>query len=112
MRDPMTHDPRPPRDSPNDDMGNLARPSPDVDMQRTSDDNDLNPEGSGFEDTPLRRPYESMARRDEIARRVDDLLVDVRDWADEDDSEAARDILDTVEDLAQRLGEPPEDSDT
>ena len=112
MRDPMTDDPAPMPDTPNEDMGNLARPGPEVDMQRTSDDNDLNAEGSGLEDTPLRQPYESMARRDEIARRVEDLLVDVREWADEDDSEEARDILDTVEDLTERLGEPPEDSDT
>lgn len=112
MRDPLTNDPARMPDTPNEDMGNLARPGPDVDMQRTSDDNDLNAGGSGLEDTPLRAPYEAMARRDEIARRVEDLLVDVREWADEDDSEAARDILDTVEDLAQRLGEPLADSDT
>ncbi len=112
MRDPLTDDPARMPDSPNEDMGNMARPAPDVEMQRTSDDNDLNPEGSGFEDTPLRRPYASMARRDELARRVEDLLVDVREWADQDGSDAARDILDTVEDLAERLGEPPEDSDT
>lgn len=99
-------------DTPNEDMGNLASPNPDVEMQRTSDDNDLNPEGSGVEDTHLRTPYESMARRDDIARRVDELLVEIREWADEDGSEEALDILETVEDLSERLGEPPEDSDT
>ena len=53
--------------TPNEDHGNLESPPADVDMQRTSDDNDLNPEGSGLEDTPLRAAYESMARRDDIA---------------------------------------------
>ncbi len=81
-------------------------------MQRTSDDNDLNPEGSGLEDTPLRAAYESMARRDDIARRVDELLIEVREWADEDGSDESSDILDSLEDLAERLGAPSEDSDT
>ncbi len=112
MRDPQTRDPAPMPDTPNEDMGNLARPGNEVDMQRTSDDNDLNAGGSGLEDTPLRQPYEAIARRDEIARRVEELLIEVQEWANEDDSEESRDILDTVEDLAERLGEPPEDSDT
>ena len=98
--------------TPNEDHGNLESPPADVDMQRTSDDNDLNPEGSGLEDTPLRAAYESMARRDDIARRVDELLIEVREWADEDGSDESRDILDSLEDLAERLGAPSEDSDT
>ena len=93
-------------------MGNLAAPLPDEDMQRLSDDNDLDPSGSVTFRPHMRGVYEAMARRDDIARRVEELLVEVQEWADEDGSDEARDVLDALEDLAERLGEPPEASDT
>ncbi len=99
-------------DTPNEDMGNLASPRPDVGMQRLSDDNDLDPSGSVTFRPHMRGVYEAMARRDDIARRVDELLVEVEEWAEEDGSQEAREVLDALEDLSQRLGEPPEDSDT
>ena len=98
--------------TPNEDMGNLAAPLPDEDMQRLSDDNDLDPSGSVTFRPHMRGVYEAMARRDDIARRVEELLVEVQEWADEDGSDEARDVLDALEDMAERLGEPPEASDT
>lgn len=106
---------RPPRDplprGPNDDMGNLARPPRDVDEPRLSDDNDLNAEGGGFSDTPLRRPYESMSRRDELARQLEEVLINAQEWADEDGSPEAIDIYESLNDVYERLGEPTEDTD-
>ncbi|HEX7041014.1 MAG TPA: hypothetical protein VF202_12905 [Trueperaceae bacterium] len=99
-------------DSPNEDMSNLASPRSDVGMQRLSDDDDLDPSGSVTFGPHMRGVYEAMARRDEIARRVDELLVEVEEWAEEDGSDEAREILEALEDVADRLGEPPEDSDT
>lgn len=96
---------------PNEDMGNLAAPPADVDEPRTSDDNDLNAEGGGFTDTPLRRPYAMMARRDELARQMEDLLVNAQEWADEEGSPEALDIYESLNDIYGRLGEPSEDTD-
>lgn len=96
---------------PNDDMGNLAAPPPDVDEPRLSDDNDLEAEGGGFTDTPLRRPYEAMARRDEIARQLGELLINAQEWADEDGSAEALEIFESLNDVYERLGEPTEDTD-
>lgn len=107
--------PRPESDpypsGPNEDMGNLASPPTDVDEPRTSDDNDLNAEGGGFTDTPLRRPYESMGRRDDLSRQLGELLVEVQEWADEDGSPEALDIYESLNDVYERLGEPSEDTD-
>lgn len=96
---------------PNEDMGNLAAPPADVDEPRTSDDNDLNAEGGGFTDTPLRRPYEMMGRRDELARQLEELLINAQEWADEEGSPEALDIYESLNDIYQRLGEPTEDTD-
>lgn len=106
-RDPYAPD----REGPNTDFGNQANPPDDVDMPRTSDDNDLNPEGGGFTDTPLRRPYEMMARRDELARQLEEIVVSVREWADEQGSDDARAIADDLEDVYERLGQPSEETD-
>ena len=103
--------PEPMPDTPNDDLGFDAAPPDDVDMQRTSDDNDLNPTGGGFTDTPLRTEYESMARRDDLARRLEDLVADAREWAREDESEAAHDIAEMLAAAYERLGVPTEDTD-
>lgn len=98
-------------EGPNDDMGNLARPPADVDEPRTSDDNDLNAEGGGFTDTPLRRPYEEMSRRDELARQLEEIVINAQEWADEDGSPEALDIYESLNDIYERLGEPAEDTD-
>ncbi|HET8985577.1 MAG TPA: hypothetical protein VFN03_07440 [Trueperaceae bacterium] len=96
---------------PNDDMGNLAAPPRDVDEPRLSDDNDLEAEGGGFTDTPLRKAYESMGRRDELSRQLGELLIEAQEWADEDGSAEALDIYEALNDIYGRLGEPTEDTD-
>jgi len=96
---------------PNDDMGNLARPPADVDEPRLSDDNDLDPGGGGFSDTPLRRPYDQMSRRDEIARQLEEVVINAQEWADENGTPEAIDIYEALNDIYERLGEPSEDTD-
>ena len=96
---------------PNEDMGNLARPPSDVDEPRLSDDNDLEAEGGGFTDTPLRTPYEAMGRRDDLARQLGELLIEAQEWADDDGSAEALDIYESLNDVYQRLGAPTEDTD-
>src|SRR5690606_41030349 len=72
----------------------------------------LDPSGSVTFRPHMRGVYEAMARRDDIARRVEELLVEVQEWADEDGSDEARDVLDALEDLAERLGEPRSEEHT
>lgn len=98
-------------DSPNTDFGNMVNPPADVSMERISDDNDLDPAGDGVDDTPLELPYELMARRDDLARRLGEILIEVEDWAEEDGSEEAQSIALDLGDLYERLGEPSEDTD-
>lgn len=74
-------------------------------------DDDL-PEGDGVTDTPQTWEYEGIATRDELARRLGELVIDVRDWADMEDSEEASDLADAMNDLYERFGEPTEDTDT
>lgn len=103
--------PEPMPDDGNDDRGFDAAPPDDVTMQRTSDDNDLNPTGGGFTDTPLREEYASMARRDDLARRLEDLVASAREWASQQGSDEAHDIAETLADVYERLGLPTEDTD-
>lgn len=98
-------------EGPNEDRGFDAAPPDDVTMQRTSDDNDLNPAGGGFTDTPLRTEYESMARHDDLSRRLEDLVADAQEWAREDGSEGARSIAESLADVYERLGAASEDTD-
>lgn len=96
---------------PNEDGGFQASPPDDVSMNRTSDDNDLNVGGGGFTDTPLRREYEGIARRDDLSRRLEDLVADAREWADDTRSDEARAVADLLADAFERLGVPTEDTD-
>ncbi|MBA2666636.1 MAG: hypothetical protein H0U69_06360 [Trueperaceae bacterium] len=96
---------------PNHDDGFEANPPSDVDMHRTSDDNDYNPGGSGVSETPLRPANEAIARRDDLARRLEDLVASAREWARDEGSEEAHDIAEELADLYDRLGTPLEDTD-
>ena len=98
-------------EGPNEDRGFDAAPPDDVDMVRTSDDNDLNPSGGGFTDTPLRTEYETMARHDDLSRRLEDLVADTREWAREDGSDGARAIAESLADVYERLGAASEETD-
>jgi hypothetical protein len=94
---------------PNDE-GFGASPPIEAGHPRLSDDDDLDTEGSGLQDTPFRAAYEDAARRSDLARRLEELLVDVQEWAHEDSSEAARWILEALTDAYEILDAPPEES--
>ncbi|CAN5744159.1 hypothetical protein BH23DEI1_BH23DEI1_06080 [soil metagenome] len=94
---------------PNDE-GFGASPPVEASQPRISDDDDLDSEGSGLRNTPIRGAYESAARRSDLARRLEELLVDVEEWAHEDGSDRAQWILDTLGDAYEQLGLPPEDT--
>lgn len=102
--------PEPMPDGPNEDGSFGAEPPADVTMNRTSDDDGLNVEGGGFTDTPLRTEYETIARRDDLSRRLEDLVADAREWARESGSEEARDVVDSLTTAYERLGVPTEDT--
>lgn len=112
-RDDLPEGPEEPfPEGPNEDRSNQAAPPEEVEMPRTSDDDDLNPAGGGLRETPLRREYGTMARRDDLSRRLQDLVLDAREWAREDGAEEANDIARSLEDVLDRLGQPSEDTDT
>jgi hypothetical protein len=80
----------------------------DVEDPRNHDDDD--PFGDGVHDTPITRRYEDMADRDDLARRIEELVADAYDWVGRSDDDDARDIYDTLVDLAERIGNPPEET--
>jgi hypothetical protein len=81
---------------------------PQEDEPRNSDDDD--PWGDGIHETPLAKRYEDMADRDELARRLEDLVADAYDWMGRAQDEDAKDIYETLVDLAQRMGNPNEET--
>jgi hypothetical protein len=95
---------------PNDE-GFEASPPVEAAHPRVSDDDDLDSAGSGLQNTPFRSAFEDGARRADLARRLEELLVDVQEWAQEDGSEQARWIHDTIADAYEQLDMPPEDTD-
>lgn len=80
----------------------------DDEAPRNHDDND--PWGDGIHDTPLTKRYEDMADRDELARRMEELVADAYDWMERAEDDDAHEIYDTLVDVAERLGNPPEDT--
>ena len=52
---------------------------------------------------------EAMAQRDELERQAQQLLQDTQNWLQNSNDSDAREIYDLAEDLASRLGNPPED---
>ena len=54
---------------------------------------------------------ESAARRDEIARRLEDLVATALEWSETSDDEDAQDIYEALADLYERVSEPLEDTD-
>jgi hypothetical protein len=75
---------------------------------RTHDDDD--PWGDGIHDTPMVKRYEDMADRDELARRVEELVADAYDWLGRAQDPDAQEIYDTLLDVSERLGNPPEET--
>src|SRR5690606_32361551 len=78
---------------------------------RMTEDGDVGAEGTGVDETPWRRDYSAVALKSDLARRFEDLVISVRDWSEEEGSEAARDLADDLEELYGRIGEPVEDTD-
>lgn len=109
--EPGPPSPEPMPDGPNEDYGFQAAPPRDVTMNRTSDDNDLNPAGSGVHETPFRHEYESIARRDDLSRRLEDLIAEAREWAQDMGTDDAREVVDSLTLAYDRLGVPTEDTD-
>lgn|SRR5690625_2855005 len=72
---------------------------------------DMEPEGSGVEEGPLRREYEQIALRDDLARRFEDLVVSVQAWASQEGSSAAQALANDLQDIYERLGESIEETD-
>lgn len=75
---------------------------------RNHDDDD--PWGDGIHDTPLVKRYEDMADRDELARRVEELVADAYDWLGRAEDEDAQEIYDTLMNVSERLGNPSEET--
>lgn len=75
---------------------------------RNHDDDD--PWGDGIHDTPMAKRYEDMADRDELARRLEDLVADAYDWLGRSQDEDAREIYDTLLNVSERLGNPSEET--
>lgn len=80
-------------------------------VRRVSDDKDLEPQGSGVDETLWRREYSTVALRSDLARRFEDLVISVREWSRGEGSDASRALAADLEDLYGRIGEPVEDSD-
>lgn len=81
----------------------------DVEMPRVSDDKD--PWRGGVVDTPLQKEYENVATRDELARNLEDLIADARDWARDSEEDDAQAIVSALVDVYERLGGPVESTD-
>ncbi|MEX2534833.1 MAG: hypothetical protein WD273_04455 [Trueperaceae bacterium] len=80
----------------------------DDEAPRNHDDND--PWGDGIHDTPLTKRYEDMADRDELARRLEDLVADAYDWLGRAEDDDAQEIYDTLVNVSERLGNPSEET--
>ena len=81
---------------------------PGDDAPRNHDDQD--PWGDGVHETPLTQEYEGMAERADLARTLEDLAADAYDWAQRTEDADAQEIYETLADLAERVGNPPEDT--
>lgn len=75
---------------------------------RNHDDDD--PWGDGIHDTPLTKRYEDVADRDELARRLEDIVADAYEWYQRSEEDDAQEIYETLVAVAERLGNPSEDT--
>lgn len=75
---------------------------------RNHDDDD--PWGDGINPTTTAKRYEDMADRNELARRLEELVADAYDWLGRVEDEDAQEIYDTLVNLSERLGNPSEET--
>ena len=85
-----------------------ADPPMDVDRPPAPDDEGLAPGGDGVTETPFRPEFESIALRDDLARRLEGIVISAREWAQEDGSEEAHAIAEALADIYDRVGAPIE----
>ncbi len=81
-------------------------------MRYNSDDEARERDGNAS-DIPHMLDEESneAAKRDALARQMEDLIADALDWMEMSQSEDARDIYNTLVDVYEQLDNPPEDTD-
>lgn len=82
-------------------------------QMRYNTDDDARERDGNASDVPHMLDEESneAARRDALARQMEDLIADAQDWMEMSQSEEARDIYNQLVDIYERLGEPPENTD-
>ena len=98
------------QDTPSD-IERAAEPSqrdPAMDFNYTHDDPDR--QRDGVHDVPFMEEYENVARRDELARRMDDTVAAARSWAQESNEPDAQEIVDLLVEASDRLGRPTEET--
>ncbi len=74
-----------------------------------SDDDEF--ERDGTHEIAIDDLSENTARRDEIARRLEDLVATALEWSELSEDEDAQDIYEALADLYEQVSVPLEDTD-
>ena len=74
-----------------------------------SDDDEF--ERDGTNEVVIDEYNESVARRDEIARQLEDLVASALEWSEISEDEDAQQIYEDLADLYERVNGPLEDTD-
>lgn len=74
-----------------------------------SDDDEF--ERDGTNEVVISEFNEDVARRDELARQLEDLVAGALEWSEMSEDEDARQIYEDLADLYERLSAPLEDTD-
>ena len=74
-----------------------------------SDDDEF--ERDGTNEVVIDEYNESVARRDEIARQLEDLVASALEWSEISEDEDAQKIYEDLADLYERVNAPLEDTD-
>ncbi len=74
-----------------------------------SDDDEF--ERDGTNEVVIDEYNESVARRDELARQLEDLVASALEWSEISDDEDAQQIYEDLADLYERVNGPLEDTD-
>jgi hypothetical protein len=74
-----------------------------------SDDDEF--ERDGTNEVVIDEYNESVARRDELARQLEDLVASTLEWSEISEDEDAQQIYEDLADLYERVNAPLEDTD-
>ncbi len=74
-----------------------------------SDDDEF--ERDGTHEIAIDELSEERSRRDDIARRLEDLVASALEWSEISEDEDAQDIYEALADIYERVSEPLEDTD-